>query len=147
MKKEEASGSETPQPKKRGGKVKKEEGGEDAKNGKKTKKEEEEEEIFRWWEQQDPNGDGSDKWQTLEHNGVYFPPPYESLPSHVKMKYNGMFFPLYAPLSLNLNFNTPQVNLSTFLLPPKKSLGSTQLCWNPITQRTRLSTRTSSLIS
>ncbi|PSR73198.1 hypothetical protein PHLCEN_2v10919 [Hermanssonia centrifuga] len=89
VKKEEASGSETPQPKKRGGKVKKEEGGEDAKSGKKTKKEEEEEEIFRWWEQQDPNGDGSDKWQTLEHNGVYFPPPYEPLPSHVKMKYNG----------------------------------------------------------
>ncbi|GAW05210.1 topoisomerase i [Lentinula edodes] len=57
--------------------------------GKKKKKEEEqEEEVYRWWEA-DPNGDGSVKWQTLEHNGVIFPPPYESLPSHVKMKYNG----------------------------------------------------------
>ncbi|KAJ3847830.1 DNA topoisomerase I [Lentinula lateritia] len=57
--------------------------------GKKKKKEEEQgEEVYRWWEA-DPNGDGSVKWQTLEHNGVIFPPPYESLPSHVKMKYNG----------------------------------------------------------
>ncbi|GBE80607.1 DNA topoisomerase 1 [Sparassis crispa] len=53
------------------------------------KKKEEEDEVFRWWEQEDPNGDGTQKWQTLEHNGVYFPPPYESLPSHVKMKYAG----------------------------------------------------------
>ncbi len=40
------------------------------------------------WED-NPNGDGSVKWSTLEHNGVFFPPPYESLPSAVKMKYNG----------------------------------------------------------
>ncbi|KAF9029059.1 hypothetical protein BDZ89DRAFT_1112826 [Hymenopellis radicata] len=29
------------------------------------------------------------KWNTLEHSGVLFPPPYEPLPSSVKMKYNG----------------------------------------------------------
>ena len=93
VKEEEPSGSETPQPKKKGAKVKKEEGDEDTKKGKKKKKEEEEEEVFRWWEQQDANGDTSEKWQTLEHNGVYFPPPYEPLPSSVKMRYNGTCSP------------------------------------------------------
>ncbi|OJA11705.1 hypothetical protein AZE42_02095 [Rhizopogon vesiculosus] len=72
--KDEANGSETPQPKKKRGKVK-DEG-------------EEEEEVFRWWEAQQ-NNDGEVKWQTLEHNGVIFPPPYESLPSDVKMRYKG----------------------------------------------------------
>ncbi|KAJ3775054.1 DNA topoisomerase I [Lentinula raphanica] len=68
----------------------KDDGEEDGKGkGKKKKKKEEElEEVYRWWDA-DPNGDGTVKWQTLEHNGVIFPPPYEPLPSHVKMKYNG----------------------------------------------------------
>jgi DNA topoisomerase-1 len=70
--KEEDPSSETPQAKKKG----------------KKKEEEDAEEVFRWWEEQ-ANGDGEDKWQTLEHNGVIFPPPYEPLPSHVKMKYKG----------------------------------------------------------
>lgn len=49
---------------------------------------EEEEEEYRWWE--DPTkGDGTDKWTTLEHNGVVFPPPYEPLPKNVKMRYDG----------------------------------------------------------
>ncbi|KAI0339877.1 hypothetical protein BDW22DRAFT_1360911 [Trametopsis cervina] len=86
--KKEVSEDETPKPKRKSGKAKKEEE-EDTKKGKKKTKEEEEEEIYRWWEQQEANGDGSDKWQTLEHNGVYFPPPYEPLPKKVKMKYNG----------------------------------------------------------
>lgn len=62
--------------------------------GKKKEEEEEEEEVFKWWENEaDPNGDdGTVKWQTLEHNGVIFPPPYEPLPDNVKMKYKGMFF-------------------------------------------------------
>ncbi|KIX01350.1 uncharacterized protein Z518_09075 [Rhinocladiella mackenziei CBS 650.93] len=51
--------------------------------------EEEEEEEVRWWE--DPTkGDGTNKWETLEHNGVVFPPPYEPLPPNVKMKYDGV---------------------------------------------------------
>lgn len=52
----------------------------------------EEEAIYRWWEAKEAEGDNSVKWTTLEHNGVIFPPPYEPLPSHVKMKYNGMFW-------------------------------------------------------
>ncbi|KAN0083561.1 hypothetical protein V8E54_002649 [Elaphomyces granulatus] len=47
-----------------------------------------EDEEYRWWEAP-AKGDGTIKWTTLEHNGVVFPPPYESLPSDVKMKYNG----------------------------------------------------------
>jgi DNA topoisomerase-1 len=48
-----------------------------------------EEEEYRWWD--DPTkGDGTTKWQTLEHNGVLFPPPYEPLPKNVKMKYDGI---------------------------------------------------------
>ncbi|KAI0645818.1 hypothetical protein C8Q79DRAFT_1001319 [Trametes meyenii] len=60
----------------------------DSKAAAKKKKEEEDEESYRWWEQQNADRDGSVKWSTLEHNGVYFPPPYEPLPKHVKMKYN-----------------------------------------------------------
>ncbi|KAF9566735.1 topoisomerase I [Agrocybe pediades] len=91
VKEEEASGTETPKPK-RARKSKKEDAdGKPAKKGrKKEEKEEEQEEIFRWWENgPDPNGDGSVKWTTLEHNGVLFPPPYEPLPSDIKMKYDG----------------------------------------------------------
>jgi DNA topoisomerase-1 len=67
---------------------------------KKKEEEEEEEEVFKWWENEaDPNGDdGTVKWQTLGHNGVIFPPPYEPLPGNVKMKYKGMFL-LWAFLS------------------------------------------------
>jgi DNA topoisomerase-1 len=56
--------------------------------GRKKKEEEEEEEIFKWWEV-DPDGDGTQKWKTLVHSGVIFPPPYEPLPSNVKMLYDG----------------------------------------------------------
>ncbi|KAJ7924855.1 DNA topoisomerase I [Mycena leptocephala] len=88
VKKEEpGSGDDLPKAKKSSGKNKKEEAnGSPVKS--KGRKKEEEEEVFRWWEA-DANGDGSVKWQTLEHNGVIFPPPYEPLPSNVKMRYNG----------------------------------------------------------
>ncbi|EGN99732.1 hypothetical protein SERLA73DRAFT_106466 [Serpula lacrymans var. lacrymans S7.3] len=87
VKEEEGSVSEAPKVKK---KVKGEPQG-SAKKVKGSKKEEldEGEEVYRWWEAQQANGDGEEKWQTLEHSGVIFPPPYEPLPSHVKMKYNG----------------------------------------------------------
>lgn len=50
---------------------------------------EEEEEEYRWWE--DPTkGDGTKKWETLQHNGVVFPPPYEPLPASVRMRYDGV---------------------------------------------------------
>jgi len=52
-------------------------------------KDEEEDEEYRWWEAAAGQNDGTKKWTTLEHNGVLFPPPYEPLPKHVKMKYDG----------------------------------------------------------
>ncbi|KAH9929608.1 uncharacterized protein BXZ73DRAFT_90445 [Epithele typhae] len=73
-------------PKKRG--AKKEESMDATPIKGRAKKEEEEEDTYKWWEQQNEERDGSVKWETLEHNGVYFPPPYVPLPSHVKMKYN-----------------------------------------------------------
>lgn len=45
-------------------------------------------EGYKWWEQQE-DLDGEIKWESLEHNGVMFPPEYEPLPSHVKLYYNG----------------------------------------------------------
>lgn len=90
VKKEEtdASGLDTPTPKKNG-KAKKEAPASPKKKGK-AKEEVEEDEVYRWWEaQEDPNGDGTEKWQTLVHSGVIFPPPYDPLPKGVKMKYNG----------------------------------------------------------
>ncbi|EHY59729.1 DNA topoisomerase 1 [Exophiala dermatitidis] len=56
--------------------------------------EEDDDDEVKWWE--DPTkGDGTNKWETLEHNGVVFPPPYQPLPEHVKMKYDGV------PISLH----------------------------------------------
>ena len=69
----------TPVKKGKGKEVKKEQTAEEA---------EEEEEEARWWDNP-MAGDGTKKWDTLEHNGVIFPPPYEPLPKNVKMKYDG----------------------------------------------------------
>jgi DNA topoisomerase-1 len=112
MKKGSGSETETAKPvSKKKGKVKEEVEEDGLKNGKQSsadasdkspkkgkgkqkekEKEEETEEVYKWWEQ-DPDqtvvGDGTQKWTTLEHSGVIFPPPYQPLPSHVKMKYNG----------------------------------------------------------
>lgn len=49
----------------------------------------EEEEEYKWWENQ-AETDGTQKWTTLEHNGVLFPPPYQPLPKNVKLKYDGV---------------------------------------------------------
>ncbi|KAF8200781.1 DNA topoisomerase I [Pholiota molesta] len=95
VKAEEASDAETPKPK-RGKKANKDDADSKSptKKGRKEKKEEEQEEVFRWWENGRENGDDSIKWTTLEHSGVLFPPPYEPLPSSVKMKYNGQLVDL-----------------------------------------------------
>ena len=82
VKKKATVKTEASTPKKKGGKaVKKEE----------TELDEEaeaEEEEYRWWE--DPTkGDGTRKWNTLEHAGVVFPPPYQPLPKNVQMRYDG----------------------------------------------------------
>ena len=66
---------------KKASKVKKEETTQDAEADR-------EEEEYRWWE--DPTkGDGTKKWETLQHQGVVFPPPYEPLPTNVRLLYEG----------------------------------------------------------
>lgn len=82
--------AEPSSPAKRGGKGKavKKEDSADA--------EEDEEEEYRWWE--DPSkGDGTKKWDTLQHQGVIFPPPHELLPKNVKMLYDGK------PISMHID--------------------------------------------
>ncbi|TGZ79583.1 hypothetical protein EX30DRAFT_79037 [Ascodesmis nigricans] len=64
------------------------------KAGKGDGEEEEEEAGYAWWQEQ-TESDGKTKWTTLEHNGVMFPPPYQRLPRHVKMRYDGV--PLTLP--------------------------------------------------
>merc|ERR1712013_802152 len=57
------------------------------KKPKKKKKDEEEEE---------PHEDGV-KWETLVHNGPYFPPEYEPLPDNVHFYYDGKRIKLSTP--------------------------------------------------
>ena len=151
VKEEEASAAETSKPKKgsRGTKesVKDEEN--DGKSSpvkgkgrKKGKKEEEEAEVYKWWEQ-GANGDGSLKWTTLEHNGVFFPPPYEPLPNHVKMEYNGMFS--FCTIFLSVAELLGQANPSIFHLSQRKLLGFMRHFWRRTMRKTRHSTRTSSM--
>ncbi|KAI8128183.1 hypothetical protein FF38_08634 [Lucilia cuprina] len=54
---------------------------------KKEKKNDEEEEVWRWWEEE-KREDGV-KWNTLEHKGPVFAPPYERLPKNVRFYYDG----------------------------------------------------------
>ncbi|KAL5278455.1 TOP1 family protein [Megaselia abdita] len=53
----------------------------------KKEKAEEEEHVWRWWEEE-KKPDGV-KWNSLEHKGPVFAPPYEPLPKHVRFIYNG----------------------------------------------------------
>ncbi|CAF0780442.1 unnamed protein product [Rotaria sp. Silwood1] len=66
------------------------------------KKKEEEEDVWRWWEEEKYT-DGR-KWTTLEHRGPLFPPPYESLPAHVKFFYNGTEVKLKEPAEEIMTF-------------------------------------------
>ncbi|KAL0938779.1 topoisomerase i [Colletotrichum truncatum] len=50
--------------------------------------EDEEEEEYEWWNAPKKEDD-SQKWTTLEHNGVLFPPEYTPLPKNVKLLYDG----------------------------------------------------------
>jgi DNA topoisomerase-1 len=60
------------------------------KKGKSKKEESEEvEETYRWWDAPKKEDD-SIKWDTLQHNGVVFPPEYEPLPKSVKPLYDGV---------------------------------------------------------
>lgn len=60
---------------------------EDVPTSQNEEKDEDEDEGYKWWEAEDV--DGVQKWETLEHNGVLFPPEYEPLPLHVKLYYDG----------------------------------------------------------
>jgi DNA topoisomerase-1 len=66
------------------------------KKGKSKKDDSEEaEEVYRWWDAPKKEDD-SIKWETLQHNGVVFPPEYEPLPPDVKLLYGGI------PLTLSI---------------------------------------------
>ncbi len=56
--------------------------------------EDEEEEEYRWWDAPKKEDD-SIKWTTLEHAGVVFPPPYQPLPKHVRLYYDGIALDLH----------------------------------------------------
>jgi DNA topoisomerase-1 len=56
---------------------------------------EEEEEEYRWWDAPKKEDD-TIKWETLEHNGVVFPPDYEPLPKNVQLRYDGIPVNLHA---------------------------------------------------
>ena len=60
--------------------VKKEESAEDA---------EEDEEQAKWWAGP-MTSDGTNKWTTLEHNGVIMAPEYEPLPDTARLRYDGV---------------------------------------------------------
>lgn len=53
----------------------------------KKKVKEEAEDIWEWWKE-DKKPDGV-KWNSLQHSGPLFAPPYVPLPDHVHFKYNG----------------------------------------------------------
>lgn len=59
------------------------------KDSKKEDNEEEADEEYRWWDAPKKEDD-SVKWETLQHNGVVFPPEYEVLPKNVKLRYDGV---------------------------------------------------------
>lgn len=91
-----AAKKKAPAKKAANGKVKSE--GTPVKKGKIKKGESEEadkEEPYRWWDAPKKEDD-SIKWDTLEHNGVVFPPEYEPLPKDVKLLYDGI------PLTLSI---------------------------------------------
>jgi DNA topoisomerase I len=79
--------------KKANGKVKVEES--PAKGKGKKDDSEDAEEVYRWWDAPKKEDD-SIKWESLQHNGVIFPPPYEPLPKNVKLLYDGV------PVTLSL---------------------------------------------
>ncbi|KAJ3586603.1 hypothetical protein NHX12_012999 [Muraenolepis orangiensis] len=64
--------------------------GTDGKNPKK-----EEEEKWKWWEEERAT-DGS-KWRFLEHKGPVFALPYQPLPHHVRLYYDGKHMKLSQP--------------------------------------------------
>jgi DNA topoisomerase-1 len=90
--KKEESDSDVPLKKKAAAKktnVKSEEPSPTKKAKSKKDDSEEVEEVYRWWDAPKKEDD-SIKWETLQHNGVVFPPEYEPLPKNVKLLYDGI---------------------------------------------------------
>ena len=58
---------------------------------------------YKWWE--NFNEDDGIKWTSLQHSGVYFPPPYE--PHGVKMKYDGKLRWFCIIVKINPNLGKP----------------------------------------
>ncbi|XP_018800445.1 PREDICTED: DNA topoisomerase 1 [Bactrocera latifrons] len=98
---------------------------------KRKKKEEEEEEVWRWWEEE-KREDGV-KWNSLEHKGPVFAPPYERVPKHVRFYYDGKPMDLsseteeaatfYAKM-LNHDYCTKQIFNDNFFKDFRKSMTS-----------------------
>ncbi|KAJ9157349.1 DNA topoisomerase 1 [Pleurostoma richardsiae] len=89
----------------------------------KTEKESDDEDDgeYAWWAEPKKEDD-SVKWNTLEHNGVLFPPEYEPLPKHVRLHYDG------TPVDLHVEAE----EVATFF---GSMLHSTQNVENPVFQK------------
>jgi DNA topoisomerase-1 len=66
--------------------------------------------IGKWWEKMENKK--TQKWETLYHNGVYFPPLYEPLPKTVKLYKNGK--PVLLSLSTDNEFNISAEECAVF---------------------------------
>ncbi|XP_061605762.1 DNA topoisomerase 1 isoform X5 [Phyllopteryx taeniolatus] len=95
------------------------------------KKVEKEEEKWKWWEEERYTDDS--KWRFLEHKGPVFAPPYEPLPSNVKLYYDGKPMKLNAPAEevatffakmLDHEYTTKEVFRKNFFKNWKKEMTS-----------------------
>lgn len=68
---------------------KKEVSGDDVKASPKKKVKKEEPTKWKWWEEEKKALPEGHHWETLEHKGPLFAPPYERIPKHIKFYYDG----------------------------------------------------------
>ncbi|KJE92806.1 DNA topoisomerase I, variant [Capsaspora owczarzaki ATCC 30864] len=80
--------------------------GDGAVTKKKKKADEDDEDVHKWWEEDLTAmlGDGSERWQTLSHNGVMLAPEYVALPPQAFFKYNGQKVALSLPTEELIGF-------------------------------------------
>ncbi|XP_053949551.1 DNA topoisomerase 1 [Anastrepha ludens] len=128
---EEEEYGETKPKKKKTKKVEQTQVKQEAASPTKRKKKEEEEEVWRWWEEE-KREDGV-KWNTLEHKGPVFAPPYERVPKNVRFFYDGKPLDLsseteeaatfYAKM-LNHDYCTKQIFNDNFFKDFRKTMTS-----------------------
>lgn len=106
--------------------------------------EEDDDQRFAFLQGDDGTGE---KWQTLEHNGVLFPPDYEPLPKDVKLYYDGQCHSNVGMHMLPLTRSRLQANQSTCLPNLKRLPASSPPCLTPTMLKSRSSGTTSSTIS